>query len=137
AYLEALDGAATAALDSPGTAAAAEAASWARQAMAAEPLRESSVLLLVRALAGTGDRAGALAASEEYRDRLAAETGLEPTTHARQVCQRILACQPDSGQPHPSPARPARPHGSRSGHKDPFLGREQELAVIADAAAGD
>ena len=108
AYLEALDGAAAAALDSPAAAAAAEAASWARQAVAAEPLRESSVLLLVRALAAAGDQAGALAAFDEYRDRLAAETGLDPTPQARQVRQRMLAGQPAGGQPGPSPCGAAR-----------------------------
>jgi DNA-binding SARP family transcriptional activator len=142
AYLEALDGAAAAALDSAGAAAAAEAACWSRQASAAEPLRESSVLLLVRALASTGDQAGALAAFDEYRDRLTAETGLEPTPQARQIRQRILAGQPAHGQPRPRlAARPAGPHGSPAGRScpgrgDPFLGRDEECAVIADAAAG-
>ncbi len=146
AYLEALDGAATAALDSPGNAAAMEAASWARQALAAEPLRESSVLLLVRALAAAGDQAGALAAFDEYRDQLAAGTGLAPTPQARQVRQRVLAHQPGGGQPgggqpgggRPSPSRgqPGPPDGSCPGRGNPFLGREQECAVIAAAAAG-
>ena len=135
-YLEALDGAATAALQSPGAVAAAEAASWARHALAAEPLRESSALLLVRALAAAGDQAGALGAFDEYRDRLAAETGLEPTPQACRVRQRILACQPEGGQPDPSHARPARPDGSCPGRGNPFLGREEECAVIADAVAG-
>ena len=135
-YLEALDGAAAAALESAGAVAAAEAASWAGQALAAEPLRESSVLLLVRALAAAGDQAAALAAFDEYRDRLAAETGLEPTPQARQVRQRILARQPEGGQPGPSQARPARPDGSCPGRRNPFLGREEECAMIADAAAG-
>ena len=137
AYLEALDGAAAAALDSADAAAAAEAACWARQAAAAEPLRESSALLLVRALAATGDQAGALAAFDEYRDHLTAETGLEPTPQARQIRQRILADQPAGGQPHPRhAARPAGPHGPSAGRRDPFLGRDEECAVIADAAAG-
>ena len=135
-YLEALDGAAAAALDSAGTAAAAEAAGWARQAVAAEPLRESSVLLLVRALAAAGDQAGALAAFDEYRDRLAAETGLAPTPQAREIRQRMLACQPEGGPPDPSRARPAGAGGSSPGRRDPFLGRDEECAVIADAAAG-
>ncbi|MGH3226889.1 MAG: AfsR/SARP family transcriptional regulator, partial [Streptosporangiaceae bacterium] len=90
-YLEALDGAAAAALEGTGAAAGAEAACWARQALAAEPLRECSVLLLVRALAAAGDQAGALAAFDEYRDHLAAETGLEPTPQARQARQALLA----------------------------------------------
>jgi len=137
AYLEALDGAATAALESTGAAAAGEAASWVRQAVAAEPLRESSVLLLVRALAAAGDRAGALAAFDRYRDRLAAETGLDPTPRAHEIRQYVLAGQPAGGQQAPSRGvRPAAPHGSPPGRRDPFLGREEECAVIMAAAAG-
>ena len=137
AYLEALDGAATAALESTGAAAAGETASWARQAVAAEPLRESSVLLLVRALAAAGDRAGALAAFDRYRDRLAAETGLDPTPQARKIRQHVLAGQPARDQPASSrAARPATPHGSSPGRPDPFLGREEECAVITAAATG-
>ncbi|HEU5393014.1 MAG TPA: BTAD domain-containing putative transcriptional regulator [Streptosporangiaceae bacterium] len=136
-YLEALDGAATAVLDSPGAATAADAAMWARQALAAEPLRESSALLLVRALAAAGDPAGARAVFNEYRDRLAAETGLEPTPRAREICQHVLAGHPEAGQPDPShAAQPGQAHAPSPGRRDPFLGREQELAAIADAAAG-
>ena len=137
ACLEALDGAAAAALDSAGAAAAAEAGCWARQAVAAEPLRESSVLLLVRALAETGDQAGALGAFDEYRDLLTAETGLEPTPQARQIRQRILAGPPAGGKPRPRHiSRPAESHGSPADRRDPFLGRYEECALIADAAAG-
>jgi DNA-binding SARP family transcriptional activator len=94
-HLDALDGAVTAALESAGAAATpGEAASWARQAVAAEPLRESSALLLVRALAAAGDRAEALAAFDSYRDCLAAETGLDPTPQARELRQHVLAGQP-------------------------------------------
>jgi len=137
AYLDALDGAATAALESPGAVAAAgEAAAWARQAVAAEPLRESSVLLLVRALAAAGDQAGALAAFDRYRDRLAAETGLDPTPRALEIRQHALEGQPAFGQPASCrAARPARPHGPSPG-RDPFLGREEQCAAIAAAAAG-
>ena len=137
AYLEALDGAATAALDSAGTTAAAEAACWAGQAVAAEPLRESSVLLLVRALAAAGDQAAALGAFDEYRDRLAIETGLGPTPQARQIRQRIVAGQPADRRATPRrTARPARSQGPPPGGRDPFLGREQECALIAGVAAG-
>src|SRR5205085_11277138 len=120
-------GAATAAMDSlesPGAAAAAQAASWARQALAAEPLRESSVLLLVQALAAAGDQAGALAAFDQYRNRLAAETGLEPTPQAREMRQRILARHPEGGQPGPTHGRLTRPEGS-AGRGKIFLGRER------------
>ena len=109
AYLEALDGAAATALDSANTAATVEAACWARQAVTADPLRESSVLLLARALTATGDQAGALVAFDEYRDRLTAETGLEPTPHARQVRKRMLAGLPDAGN-HAPVTRHSRPN---------------------------
>lgn len=136
-YLEALDGAATAALQSSGAAGAAEAASWARPARAAEPLREPSVLLLVRGLAAAGDQVGALAAFDEYRHRLATETGLDPTPQTREIRQRILVGQRAAGQPNPfHAARHARPHGSAPHRRDPFLGREDECALITDAAAG-
>ena len=124
AFLEALEGAATAALsltnaDGDPAAAAADAASWARQALAAEPLRETSVLLLVRALAAAGDRAGALAAFDDYRDRLASETGLDPTPRAREIRQHILTGQSPPAQPERRvTARPARSrrHSAASGN---------------------
>lgn len=127
-YLDALDGAATAALASAGVSAdapagtaspagtaaspagtAAEAVDWARQAMAADPLRESSVLLLVRALAAVGEQAAALSAFTEYTGRLAAEAGLQPTPRAREVCLRILGGAAAGGplEPRASGRRPA------------------------------
>ena len=82
-------------------------------------------------------RPGALGAFDEYRDRLTAETGLEPTPQARQIRQRILAGQPADGKPRPRHiSRPAGSHGSLAGRGDPFLGRYEECALIADAAAG-
>ncbi|MGI8451659.1 MAG: AAA family ATPase [Streptosporangiaceae bacterium] len=83
-----------------------------------------------------GGQAGAVAAFDEYRDRLAAETGLQPTPQACQIRQRIMAGQPADGQPGPRPAARPRPQGSPPGRRDPFLGREEECAVIAGAAAG-
>jgi DNA-binding SARP family transcriptional activator len=79
ALLDALDGAAAAALacGDPATAGA-----WAGRATAREPLRETSAMLAVRALDGGGDPAGALAAFDSFRDRLAREAGLDPTPEA-------------------------------------------------------
>ncbi|MDI9888936.1 BTAD domain-containing putative transcriptional regulator [Streptomyces sp. HNM0645] len=50
------------------------AASW-----AADPLREPAVLLLMRALAATGQAPRALQTAREYRRRLIDETGLDPS----------------------------------------------------------
>ncbi|MGH3268117.1 MAG: AfsR/SARP family transcriptional regulator, partial [Trebonia sp.] len=58
AFLDALEGAAAAALACGDL---AGAMAWAEQAAAREPLRETSAMLAVRALAAGGDRAGALA----------------------------------------------------------------------------
>ena len=50
----------------------------AREALAADPLREPAVLLLMRALAATGQAPQALEAGRGYRRRLAKEAGLDP-----------------------------------------------------------
>jgi predicted ATPase/DNA-binding SARP family transcriptional activator len=47
--------------------------------LAADPLREPAALLLMRALAATGDAPRALAVGREYRRRLIEETGLDPS----------------------------------------------------------
>ena len=129
AYLEALDGAAAAALESAG-AAAGEAEAWAGRAVAAEPLREPSVLLLVRALAAAGDQAGALAAFDRYRDRLAAETGLDPTPQAIEIRQHVLDGRLVRGQQ--ATSRTGPPSGPRV-QGQPIVGVSDQfsLAVIA------
>jgi DNA-binding SARP family transcriptional activator len=55
------------------------AAAAAAEALAANPLRESSVLLLMRALAAQGRAAEALRAGHDLRRRLQEDTGLDPS----------------------------------------------------------
>jgi DNA-binding SARP family transcriptional activator len=74
-HLEALEGAATTALAMHDP---VQAVRWAEQATAQEPLREAAQLLLVRALAASGDTAGALACVNRFRRYLAEELGLDP-----------------------------------------------------------
>ena len=57
----------------------------------AEPLRENAVLPLVRALAAIGDPAAALRRYDDYRRALADELGVDPSTQARDLHQRLLA----------------------------------------------
>ena len=127
--LEALEGAAAAALR---TGDPAEAARWAGQALAREPLRESSAMLAVQALAARGDQAGALAAFDSFRRRLASEAALAPSAAARELRQRILRGEPVPAGPQPGPAsrhiRPPLP--------GPFTDRDDEVAAILAAAAG-
>ena len=85
AHLEALEGAAAAAL-AAGT--PARAAAWARLAVAEAPLREASSLLLARALAASRDTAGALEVLAGLRGKLAEELGLDPSEETRRKIGR-------------------------------------------------
>jgi DNA-binding SARP family transcriptional activator/tetratricopeptide (TPR) repeat protein len=129
ALVEALEGAAAAALACGDP---AEATSWAERAMTREPLRETSAMLAVQALATGGDQAGALAAFDSFRHRLACETGLDPSSEALALRQRVLREQP---VPHAPAGEAARPL-ARLAEPGPFTGRQDECAAILSAAAG-
>lgn len=116
AHLDALEGAATAALaigDITG------AVTWAQTAADEHPLREAAALLLVRALAASGDRAAALATFDAFGQRLADELGIDPSPDARQLRQDILCS-------HPVP-----PHDPSIDARSPIEGR---LDGLSDAA---
>ena len=81
-HLEALEGAAEAALRLGDPARAVE---FAEMAVAREPLREAARMLLMRALYLSGDRAGALRAYEELRRGLSEELGVDPSPEAVQL----------------------------------------------------
>ena len=128
ALLDALEGAAAAALAGGDP---AEAVTWAGRALAREPLRESSAMLVIQALAAGGDQAGALVAFDSFRRGLASEAGLAPSPAAWEQRQRILGARVLPAAPGPS-VRHARGHG-----RGPLAGREEECAAILAAAAGD
>jgi DNA-binding SARP family transcriptional activator/tetratricopeptide (TPR) repeat protein len=129
ALLEVLEGAATAVLACGDP---AEAVTWAERALAREPLRETSAMLAVRALAAGGDQAGALAAFDSFRCRLAREAGLDPSPDAQKLRQCILRGQPFPANPGEGAAR----RRSRPPPPEPFAGRQDECAAILSAAAG-
>lgn len=87
AHLEALEGGAQAALHLRNAVLAVELA---KRAIVVEPLRETPNLLLVGALAQSGDQVGALAAFQEYRRLLADEAGLDPSPEASDIQAQIL-----------------------------------------------
>jgi len=60
-------------------------------AAAADPLRERTTLLLVRALAVEGRTAEAMAVAHEFRSRLADEAGLDPTPALAELEQQVAA----------------------------------------------
>jgi DNA-binding SARP family transcriptional activator len=69
------------------------AAQAATRLVAAEPLRESGHLLLMRLHALAGRRADAMRGYERLRDSLAAELGMEPSPHAQQLYEEVRAGQ--------------------------------------------
>jgi DNA-binding SARP family transcriptional activator/DNA-binding transcriptional ArsR family regulator len=87
AYSDALEGAAEAALAVRDL---KQAVALAEQAVQREPLREPAHLLLIRALAASGDAAAALARFQVLRRYLADELGLDPSPAALQLEARIL-----------------------------------------------
>jgi predicted ATPase/DNA-binding SARP family transcriptional activator len=104
------------------------------RAVARDPLRETTQLLLVRALAAAGRSADALRAADRYRRRLVEDTGLEPGPELAELEQRVLAGErpgprPSVGGPPvdaPGPGSVALPRlGS-------FVGREHELERLAE-----
>lgn len=122
-HMQALEGATAAALamHNPG-----EAIVWAEQAVAKEPLREPSQLLLVEALAAAGDTAGALATYEDFRRRLAEELGLDPSPDAAELQSRILRGELAGIHARRRAMAPAQATGADLA----FVDREGELEVI-------
>ncbi|SDZ02149.1 Predicted ATPase [Geodermatophilus africanus] len=109
-----------------------EAVAAAGDLVAAHPLTDRPVLLLMQSLATAGRVADALAAYRRHRELVHEELGLEPASQLRDLQARIL--REDVGSPvlrtvPPGPARlPRRPSA--------LIGREDEVAALA-AALGD
>jgi predicted ATPase/DNA-binding SARP family transcriptional activator len=98
-----------------------EVCGLAADALAADPLREPAVLLLMRALATAGRAAEALRTAREFRRRLVEETGLDPSPALGEL-ERDIA----GGAAGPPPARPevrARPTTR-------LVGRDDEVAAL-------
>ncbi len=119
-HQRALEDAASALLSDGDPAGAAELA---HQAVEAEPLRERSALLLVRALAESGDGAAALMAYDDHRRLLADELGVDPSPEAAALHQQLLSS---------TAAAPARRRGRDLGELA-FVGRDAELTALREA----
>lgn len=118
---DALERAAALALELDDTSRAVE---FAAAAAAADPLRETATLTLVRALAAAGDPAGALERYDQFRRALADELGVDPSAAAQEVQAELLR----GG----APSRPAATVARRPGAfgEAPFVGRSAERAAL-------
>ncbi len=96
--------------------------------LAADPLREPAVLLLMRALAATEQAADALSTGREYRRRLADEAGLDPSPALGEL-ERDIA----RGAAGPAPVRPEAPTGPTTR----LIGREPQVAALHRLLAAD
>ena len=102
-------------------------------AVAEEPLRERTVLLLVRALAHEGRAAEAMEAAQGYRLRLAEETGLDPGPGLADLEQQVALGGLTAPAPAPAgsgPALVARPDG-------PFVGRQHDREEVRRLLGGN
>jgi predicted ATPase/DNA-binding SARP family transcriptional activator len=101
--------------------------------VAEQPLRERLRGQLILALYRAGRQADALAVYQRARKTLVDELGLEPSESLRKLERAILAHDPSLNAPHarPTPQRrvPTPP--------TPLLGREHELAALADLVRRD
>jgi predicted ATPase/DNA-binding SARP family transcriptional activator/Flp pilus assembly protein TadD len=99
---------------------------YARRQVELEPWREEAHRQVMRLLALDGQRSAALAQYETCRRALAQELGIEPTDETVALYERILAGQVlrAASPPHNLPTGPT-----------PFVGREAELAELAELIA--
>jgi len=97
------------------------AAAWTRRALVHARLDEATHRLLVRRLAGAGERAQAIAALRRFETLLAAEFGTAPSPQTRLLAAELSA-----------PAERAVPAGA-SPTPRPLVGRQEELARLASA----
>jgi predicted ATPase len=91
------------------------------ESLAADPLREHAVLLAMRALAATGRAPEAMRTGREYRQRLADETGLDPSPALGELERHIAGGA--AGPPSSQPEAPVQPTTR-------LIGREADVAAL-------
>jgi DNA-binding SARP family transcriptional activator len=104
----------------------------AEEAVRRAPLRESAHRALIAALDRSGDRAEALRAYQRLRRSLADELGVDPSPETEAAYLALLG--PPTAR-RAGPRDPPAAGGAATGPApvSPFVGREAELAVLADA----
>ena len=105
-----------------------EAVAAAEALVAAEPLRECAVAVLVRGLVAAGRANDALRAYGRLRADLAEQLGLDPSPELRALHEQVLRQEPVARPARVRPQAPALPISS-------FLGREDDMAMAAAVLA--
>ena len=101
-----------------------EAVAAAEALVAAAPLRESAVGVVMRALVAAGRQGDALAAYARLRARLADELGLDPGPRLRALAQQVLRQEVPAAPVRPAAARPPPLPVST------FVGRDADLEQV-------
>jgi predicted ATPase/DNA-binding SARP family transcriptional activator len=117
---------------------AAEAVAVAEGLVAADPIRERAVAILMRALVAAGRPADALRAYAGLRRELAEQLGLDPSPELRALHEQVLRQEPvaPTPPPRPDPPRPAPPRSARPAVPvSSFVGRDADLAQVAGLLA--
>jgi predicted ATPase len=109
----------------------AEAVAELEALVAAEPLREEVVGVLMQALVAAGRQGDALAAFARLRARLADELGLDPSAQLRELERRVLRQELPVG-PAPGTSTGARPPRLRVPLSS-FVGRTADVARVVEA----
>jgi predicted ATPase/DNA-binding SARP family transcriptional activator len=106
--------------------------------VSAHPMREGVWALLMVALYRDGRQADALATYQRARHCLAEELGLDPGLHLQQLEQHILVHDASLGVPHATGRGlgPEMPAGNLPSMSPELVGRENEVAAVADLVAG-
>jgi DNA-binding SARP family transcriptional activator len=105
-----------------------------RQALVDHPTREGLWALLMRALAATGDAAGALEAYHRARGELATRLGVDPGAELVALQHAILTREPDVVTPPKTSPRTIAPH-ELPARPPVFAGRETAIDQLVRAAA--
>lgn len=105
-----------------------------RRLIAEHPVRERLYLLLMRAMCGVGDAAGALSAYADARAALVRELGVEPGTALRELHARVLRGElTDADRPEaPAATVPGWPTPRQLPRDIPdFVGRDDTVDLVA------
>jgi DNA-binding SARP family transcriptional activator len=132
AYIQVLEGGAEAALEL-GDASLAE--TLAARAIAREPLRETGHLLLMRALAASGNQAAALATFDALKLVLAEELAVEPSREASELREQVASGRLAGVLHHRRPSTPAMA-AEQPATQLTFVGRREELETIDAMLSG-